>query len=168
MSLVARFQLKTDGTGATIGTPVKLGFDDDDSNDLAPATFELKCEGPLIRAIVNTYYFGAVAAIGNEDTEFSIRQAAQRHVDAVATSLNYRPYTVKELARGKAVIPHIHQGWGDLQMDTYMGGVLPSTYDVILANCTLESVEIVDDPNLIGIAVRFTFVATRDSVSPAA
>lgn len=159
----AQFRLRTDGTGSTIGSPIKLGFDDDAPGDWAQCQWELKYDGPLIRCTINTYYFGAEASAGVDANEFAIRKLAQRYIDTISTALRYRPYTLKELARGKAVIPHIHQGWGDVEL-----GLSTSPNYVVLANCTLESGEIVDDPGLIGTAIRFVFVTTRDSVSPSA
>jgi len=157
-----QFRLRTGGTGSSIGAPVQLGFDDDDSHDHAPAQWSLSVDGSLIKATVDTYYFGTMTAAGVEASEVEIRKLAQRYIDTISTALRWRPYTLKELSRGKAVIPHIHEGWGDLEL-TY-----GSPDYVILANCTLESAEIVDDPGTIGLAVRFVFVTTRDSVSPSA
>lgn len=157
----ASFQLKTDGTGATIGSPIKLGFADDEASDLCVAQWSYKLEGPLIKATIDTFYFGANASIGTEASELAIRKLLKRYADTISASCQYRPYTVKQLARGKAVIPHVHQGWGDLQL----------AYDidpayVILANCTLESAEVIDDVELTAAGLRFTFVGVRSTVTP--
>lgn len=157
----AQFQLKTGGTGSTIGSPIKLGFADDEAFDLCVARWEIKLEGPLIKAIVDTFYFGAEAQVSSESGALAIMKSLKLYADSIATSCQYRPYTVKELSRGKAVIPHVHEGWGDLQLvhDS------DPTY-TILANCTLESAELIEDSDLIGAAIRFTFTTIRSTVVP--
>lgn len=156
-----RFQLRTGGTGSTIGSAVKLGFDDDEVSDRATASWALQLDGPLIRCIVDTFYFGTESSVGTQASEIVIRKSAQEYCNSIASLCQYRPHQVKELSRGKAVIPHVHEGWGDVQL------LYASPVSVLLDNCTLESAEVVDDtPMLIGAALRFTFVRVRDSLAP--
>lgn len=157
----AQFQLKTGGTGSNIGFPIKLGFSDDETSDLCVARWEFKLEGPLIKAVVDTFYIGAESQVDSESGSLAIRKLLKRYADTISASCQYRPYTVKELSRGKAVIPHVHEGWGDLQL----------LYDIdpaytILANCTLESAEVVDDVDRNAAGVRFTFATVRSTVVP--
>ena len=114
-------------------------------------------EGPVQKVRVDTFYFAQAPA---SETEVATRRAAvTAYAESLRTALLFRPPIVKQLARGAAFIPNIHDNFGDLET------VAPTPL-VILETCVVFDVEVVDDDGIHGIGISVTFGKVAPCASP--
>lgn len=146
---------RTDGTGAIIGTH-DLGYDDDASGNIQyHSTFRVLDEGPLVKYVVQTFYWHTDPT--TEAEVIAARAAAMAYLDDLKATLRYREPVVRDLARGRVHLPNIHQNFGEL----VVSGTGAAT---LLTNCTLFDAQVTDDVGIHGIGIELTFGRASDAV----
>lgn len=143
-----RFKRRTNGTGSVVST-TNLGAD---GASECRGTYTLDTQGGILIARCRIFYF-ASTALDSEANVASARKAALAYIDTLQNSLVYRPPIVKPIARGKIVMPNIHDNFGDLVYLLTDG----SGETTILSNCTLADIKVADDPGVEGIAIDLVF-----------
>ncbi|HLO42637.1 MAG TPA: hypothetical protein VK176_16560 [Phycisphaerales bacterium] len=152
-----KFIRKTDGTGSTLSTTV-LALD---GTDPLPCDYQQVPDAVLTKIQVKALYFSATA-ITTQDSHQAARRAVVARLEVLRDALCYKPVTVKQLARGVAVIPNVHQNFGDLVEMNEDG----TTANVILANCCLLEASVEDSGVVPGLAVVLVFGRVCDALTP--
>ncbi len=161
---ILKFIRRTGGTGSTLSTTY-LGYDYNQSltspaSTRAAATWTIENDGPLVRYVVDTYYFAQDPVFATDPYGQVGRKDAIAYIEAVKYACIFRPIAVKNLARGLAVIPKVTESWGDLVNESNSNAVL-------LSNCTLLSAEVLDDDARLHVTkVRFVFGRVCDAATP--
>jgi hypothetical protein len=150
MTYILKFERRTNGTGTVLDTTF-LGHNETSTG--APAMWSFQPDGMLIKCVVETFYFADPT-----QTNAQQRVAAVKYIEDLRSALLYRPIIVKELARGKAVMPRIVQNFGTL--------VLHSPSTTLLTNCTLIEASVSDDVGINGIGIRLVFGRVADAATP--
>lgn len=157
-----RFDRRSGGTGSVLSS-TWLGHDaalgTGHEHKIAGNVFTAH-EGPYINARAVVFYFPTTPT--TPDTFAAARQAIAGRADALAAALLFRPPVSKELARGAAVMPNIHDNFGDLVAADPDGN--PDR--VILANCTLASIEVEDPDGIHGAQLALTFRKVHAAATP--
>lgn len=161
MITALRFKRRSNGVGSVLST-THLGYNEGDTR--VAAEFSLMPDPPLIKAKVKVFYFATRPSSLTDALYAAARLAAQQRAHALMSSLLFAPMVLKPLARGKFVAVNVQNNYGDL---VYSAGVSsPFTEAIILDNCTLESISVIDDDGGWNVALELVFARVADALRP--
>lgn len=153
-----KFVRRTDGTGSVLDqTTLAL-----DASTPLPSDFKQVPDPVLTKIQVEALFFPSTALSTEDNYQLARRQAVAR-LEALRSALKYRPVQVKNMARGVAVIPNVHQNFGDLVQIAEDG----TTEAAILENCCLLESSIDGPANVPGIVCVLVFGRVCDALTPA-
>lgn len=148
-----RFRILNNGTGAHRKT-VPLGVNDPESGWLGE--LEMYGQGKLTVAKVRVW-------MPNDHGATTLLNVQAKAV-GVANDCEFVPPQVKDLPRGKAIMPNIHNNFGALMYHTSYVSDSSNTGTVVLSNCTMyEPPQVFDSRNEDGVGMQFTFARVSDS-----
>lgn len=159
--LYCKFVRRTNGTGTVLST-TQLGSVE---GDPCPAAFFAYPEGPLSMVRVQVHYFSAPASDSPAHLA-AARLAASAYLDSLRLALLHQEPVVHNLPRGRAVMPNIGNNFGDLIYYTDLLDASGLSGTTILANCTLFSASVVDDPGIEGLTLDLVFGKVSASALP--
>jgi len=152
-----KFVRRTDGTGGVLDqTTLAL-----DASTPLPSDFKQVPDPVLTKIQVDALFFPSTA-LTSEDNWQAARRAAVARLEVLRSALKYRPVQVKNMARGVAVIPNVHQNFGDL-VQVAENGV---TENVILENCCLLESSVDGPAGVPGIVCVLIFGQVCESLTP--
>ncbi len=154
---VVRFVRKALSGGATLSTTL-LGYDYSGSSNECTASYSITSESELTKVTVDTFYIPNDPNFATDAYGHAARALAEAYLETVRTAVNFRPATIKKLARGQAVAAKVSESWGDLE--------LVNNGATILAGVTLMDASVIDDPGLHVVGIRFVFGKVAAILTP--
>lgn len=148
-----RFRMRNNGAGSHKKT-VPLGINDPESAWLGELQY--LGQGRLTIARVRTWM--------PNDHGVTTLLNVQAKAEGIRNDCEFIPPIVKDLPRGKAVMPNIQNNFGDLMYHSSFISSSDSTGTVVLANCTMmEPPRVFDSLNEGGVGMEFIFGRVADS-----
>jgi hypothetical protein len=166
------FQLRTNGTGTAIGSPIVLGHSE--SDPVAGSAYAVD-EGAfrIIRVLVHR--FSGLSEIEPTADNFApgetnMRQARARvreYAEWVRQQCRFGPPLIVYGARSMAYAHNVRQNFGELQElsgPPTVGGTPPTI--TVLDNCWLDSVGVDDSAAMQGSSLELTFKRVNSAYWP--
>lgn len=152
-----RFRIKTGGTGGHRST-IPFGVDDPDSAWL----WKVHYQGEGLLTTISCQFW-----MPNDHGATSLL-IVQAKGEGIRNACLFKPPLIKPLPRGKAIMPNLHQNFGDVVIhDSYIN-TSDASGDVLLANCTLLEPPRVENANNEGgcmITCKFGRIADSNEIT---
>lgn len=151
-----KFVRRSNGTGAVLST-TSLSID---SGTAIPSDYRQDPDQVLSKYSVRVHYFTSID-LSDPDAAREARRLVVARLDNLKSVLRWRGSpVVRQLGRGKAIMPNVYDNFGDLVMASLSGD------STLLNNCTLFDATVDDDTAMVaGIALRLTFARVCDAMS---